>query len=66
MASRDGLEKIAIIDETLKKYGDLTASELVNLTHRESSPWYISDRGESNNKIINDDIILKNHKYETI
>ena len=66
IASRNGLEKLTVIENTLKKYGDLTASELVNLTHRENSPWYISDRGESNNKIINDDIILKNHKYETI
>ena len=66
MASRDGLKKIAIIDETLKKYGNLTASELVNLTHRVNSPWYISDHGESNNKIISDDIILKNHIDETI
>lgn len=66
IASRNGLEKLTVIENTLKKYGDLTASELVNLTHRENSPWYISDRGESNNKIISDDIILKNHKYETI
>ena len=50
----------------LKSTFSLSAKDLVNLTHRENSPWYISDRGKSNNKIISDDIILKNHKYETI
>ena len=36
--AEDGIEKILSIDKTLKKYGNLSASELVNLTHREKTP----------------------------
>lgn len=37
--AEDGTEKIMSIEKTLKKYGDLTAGELVELTHRDSAPW---------------------------
>ena len=37
--AEDGTEKIISIDSTLKKYGHLTAGQLVDLTHRESAPW---------------------------
>ena len=37
--AEDGTEKIISIDSTLKKYGHLTAGQLVDLTHRESTPW---------------------------
>lgn len=66
IASRNGLEKLASIEKTLKKYGNLKASELVKLTHKNNSPWYHSDSGTENNKIITDDVILKYHKFETI
>lgn len=43
--SIDGDVKIEIIDSTIEKYGDMEASELVNLTHREGSPWHHSFTG---------------------
>ena len=66
VASHHGLNKLVSIEETLKKYGNLSASELVNLTHRTNTPWYLSDEGKENNKIITDNIIKEYHKYETI
>ena len=36
--AEDGTGKIVSIEKTLKKYGDLTAIELVNLTHKQDSP----------------------------
>lgn len=66
IASRDGLEKLAIIDNTLEKYQNLSASELVNLTHRNNSPWDMSDWESVHNKEIDDELILKYHKYEII
>ena len=33
----EGTEKILSIDKTLKKYGSLSASELVDLTHKEEN-----------------------------
>lgn len=64
IASHNGLEKLVSIENTLKKYSNLSASELVALTHKRNSPWYISDEGKINNKEISDEIILKYHKYE--
>ena len=66
IASKNGLDKISIIEKTLKKYGHLKASDLVNLTHRDNSPWYISGRGKDNNKVIEDISIINNHCYETL
>lgn len=63
--AEDGTGKLISIDETLKKYGDKTASELVDITHKKDSPW---NKTESN--IFNRypemkiDTIEKYHKYE--
>ena len=32
------------IETTLKKYGQLTASQLVELTHKESTPWTMTPK----------------------
>lgn len=66
IASKNGLEKLTSIENTLKKYGNYRASELVDLTHKKNSPWYYCEKKETNNKIISDDIILKYHKFEKI
>ena len=66
IASKNGLDKLSVIEKTLKKYSQLKASELVNLTHQYNSPWYISGSGTSNNKVIEDKTIINNHKYEMI
>ena len=38
LLSEEGIEKIISIDETLKKYGDMTASQIVDLTHLCNTP----------------------------
>ena len=43
--AESGTEKMMSIDRTLKKYGELTASELVNLTHSQNSPWTETPKG---------------------
>ena len=64
--AEDGIEKIKCIDETLEKYGDFTANELVDLTHREQTPWDIAGRGKKQYFIIKNDIIKKYHCNECI
>ena len=63
--AKNGLSKWYVVDEVLKKYGDLTAGELVNLTHKKNTPWYVSPK-EENYSEISDENILKYHKNETI
>ncbi len=65
--AEDGTEKMISIDKTLQKYGDLSASDLVDLTHRENSPW--SKSGKSIGKLyctMKLDTIRKYHKFEEI
>ena len=62
----DGTEKIISIDKTLQKYGGMTASELVNITHKENSPWSKTDKGSEMSFLpIKLETIKKYHKYET-
>ena len=64
MFAEDGLEKINSIDSTLKIYGQLSAGELVDLTHKESTPWAISGRGRNKDEIIKNETIKKFHCNE--
>lgn len=63
--AEDGTEKIISIDATLKRYGHLTAGQLVDLTHRVNAPWTKTlkttwpFRSE-----IKKDVIKQYHKYE--
>lgn len=67
MASIDGNNKVFSIDETLKKYGDLEVYRLVNITHKDNSPWSIVGYIEGKNpKQIKKDIIYKYHLNELI
>lgn len=62
-----GIEKILSIEKTLEKYGEMTASQLVDLTHRKNTPWSISVEKEfSEYTVIDIDIIKQFHKFETI
>lgn len=65
--AEDGTEKILSIEKTLKKYGDLTASQLVEITHRQDSPWTKTTksmwRKYSPMKL---ETIKEYHKFETI
>lgn len=66
IASEDGLKKIFSIDKTLEKYGKLSAEELVNLTHKDSTPWKCVGAGYNQYEEISDELILKFHKNEII
>lgn len=66
LASQDGLKKIISIDKTLENYSKLSSSDLVKLTHKYSTPWSLSGEGRVSNKEIEDDLILKYHKYEKL
>lgn len=64
LASKDGLKKIISIDQTLDKFGDYTAPQLVDITHKKNSTWDKAGRGETKDQIISDEMIKKYHKYE--
>ena len=67
MFAEDGTEKIISIERTLKKYANLSASELVGLTHHENTPWSKTPKGEENlYSIIELDVIKKYHKNEEL
>lgn len=64
--AEDGLEKLSSIGKTLMKYGNMSATELVGLTHREKSPWNKTQKNEKLYSQMSDEIIKEYHKYETI
>lgn len=65
--AEDGTEKIISIDTTLKKYGELTARQLVDLTHRESTPWTMTKKSRwMSFSEIKPEVITMYHKYEKI
>jgi len=66
IASEEGLKKILSIDKSLEKYGKYSASQLVDMTHRNSTPWTKAGAGTEQYQEISDELILKFHKYESI
>lgn len=62
--AEDGISKIKSIDETIERYGSLSAGELVSLTHKKLTPWNLSGAGQYMDKIIEKDIIKKYHCNE--
>ena len=63
--AEDGTEKIISIDRTLRKYGQLTAGQLVELTHKENAPWTMTTKGKwIFYSRIKPEIIKKYHKFE--
>lgn len=58
----EGMEKLQSIDETIKEYCDCTASCLVDLTHKQNSPWAMTYTGVPYEEI-NDEVIKKYHKF---
>lgn len=66
LAAHKGFEKLLSIDETLEKYSHFTATQLVNLTHRQLSPWQKAGYGNIENQLIEDNIILNYHKNEEV
>ena len=66
LASKDGLNKIISIDKTLDSYANLSAADLVGLTHQEKSPWQYSGAGNKTNEEIKDATIIRFHKFEVL
>lgn len=65
--AEDGTEKIISIDKTLKKYGYLTASQLVDITHKKNTPWTMTHKGRwVFYSEIKPETIKQYHKFETI
>ena len=60
LQSLDEKNVIDSIQTTFEKYGQLTASELVAITHRKGTPWDHTNL----NDIITDENILKYHHVE--
>lgn len=54
---------VPILLETFEEYGDLTASELVGLTHSKNGPWHSVYKRYQNCEIT-DEIIISHAKYE--
>ena len=65
LQSDDKKDILNSVKETFARYGSKTAYELVDITHREGSPW---DRAEKlgRNTRITDDLILKYHSVELV
>ncbi|NBH61554.1 DUF4065 domain-containing protein [Anaerotruncus sp. 80] len=61
----NGMEKMKSIDETIEKYGQESATSLVNLTHKPDGPWELSYKGGYYD-LINDDVIWEHHCVETL
>ena len=65
LVAEDGLKKIISINKTIEKYKDYDANELVSLTHKEFSPWFVAGAGELINEEITDELIKTYHVNET-
>ena len=61
--AEDGIDKLAHINATLKKYSCLSATELVNITHVAGGPWDCVDK-DSPYAEIPDAVILERHFKE--
>jgi uncharacterized phage-associated protein len=60
--AEDGIAKSASIDATLKQYGDLSASELVKITHVADGPWDSVEKDIPYAEIPDELILAKHYK----
>lgn len=65
MFARCGIQKLDSIKNTIEKYGDYSAYELVDITHRDGAPWTFVDYKASHANIP-DSIIKQYHCAESI
>ena len=61
--SSNGLDKLYCIDDTIKRCKDLTATQLIDITHSDGSPWESVYDG-TYRKIIPDELIKERHCVE--
>lgn len=66
LSSKNGLDKIKSIDMTLKKYMNFTPEELVDITHKDMTPWDICYEQGSIYKEIPNNVIMALHKNELV
>lgn len=64
--SKDGVEVAASLIETLKKYLNYSASQLVSITHRKNSPWDVIYDEKKFNQVISDKTIEDYHYIESV
>ena len=69
--AEDGEEKLASIERTLGKYKSISGMDLVDLTHRENTPWEVTVRGrkdpfDGKHLKIRDSYIKKYHCFEEL
>ena len=62
--AEDGISKISYIDQTLKTYGKLSASKLIDITHVIGGPWDSVEKGSLYAEIP-DYVILERHHIES-
>lgn len=63
--AEDGECKLSVIDDAIEKLQSYSAEDLVELTHRQNSPWQNTDHYRMYN-IISDDVIRQYHANERI
>lgn len=63
--AQGGMEKLQSIDKTLQRYSKYTASALVDITHREGSPWSYVDSSK-HFQLISDELIKLHHYVECV
>lgn len=64
LSSHEGLKKLISVDKTLDKYSKYSALELVNITHKNLTPWSKAGAGNFLYKEIQDSLILDYHNNE--
>ena len=60
--AESGFDKCLSIDKTIERYGDLDGGQLIDVTHREGSPW----QHTAQSALISDDDIVKYHCMEIV
>ena len=66
MASKNGLHKVFSIEDTIKRYGNLSGKELVSITHKKDTPWSVTGYDANKPKQITQKVIEEYHKNEII
>lgn len=61
--AKNGFDKLKSIEKSIEKYGKYSASELVEITHRNGSPWSYVDSSKPY-QTITDELIKKHHSVE--
>nr|DAQ30126.1 MAG TPA: hypothetical protein [Caudoviricetes sp.] len=63
--AESGAKKLQSIDQTIAKYGNMTAGQLRNLTHQPNTPWSHVD-SDLSYQCISDDLIKRYHHNEIV